>query len=286
VSPVAAQDLVVGAYTPAPIGLNIATIIANISAGDLSFDPSLPVEQGHTTLGVVVGAYNRTLSIAGRFASVGLGAPYLGGHIEGVVSGQFQETSRSGIGDVSGRIAINLFGARAMTLAEFAPYRPRTVFGLSLAVGIPVGQYDSARVINIGTNRWAFKPEAGFMRTHGRWTFEADAGAALFTDNTNFRNGGTYAQAPILTTQVHVMYTIRPAFWIAGDANFWSGGRTTTNGVPALERQHNSRVGATAAIPIRRRQLRIAYSAGAYTRLGGDFSTLGVSYSYAWAGRP
>jgi hypothetical protein len=286
VSSARAQDLVVGAYNPGPIGFNVATIVANISSGDLSFDPSLPVEQGNATLGVVVGAYTRTLNIGGRFASVGLAAPYLAGHIEGVLLGQFQETSRSGIGDLSGRIAINLHGARAMTLPEFARYRPTNVFGLSLAIGIPVGQYDPARVINIGTNRWSFKPEAGFMHTRGRWTFEADAGATLFTDNTNFRNGGTYDQAPILATQFHVMYTIRPAFWVAGDANFWSGGRTTTNGLEALEQQHNSRAGLTVAIPIRKRQLRIAYSAGTYTRLGGDFSTLGVSYSYAWAGRP
>ena len=286
VSAVRAQDLVVGAYNPGPVGFNVATIVANVSSGDLSFDPSLPVEEGNATLGVVGGAYNSTMNFGGRFARIGLAAPFIAGLVEGVLLGQFQETSRSGIGDLSGRIAINLYGARAMLLPEFARYRPTNVFGLSLAVGIPVGQYDPARVINIGTNRWSFKPEGGFMHTRGRWTFEADAGATLFTDNTNFRNGGTYDQAPILTTQVHVMYTIRPAFWIAGDANFWSGGRTTTNGVRALERQHNSRAGATVAIPIRKRQLRIAYSAGTYTRLGGDFSTLGLSYSYAWAGRP
>jgi hypothetical protein len=31
--------------------------------------------------------------------------------------------------------------------------------------------------------------------------------------------------------------------------------------------------------------VRIAYSVGAYTTIGGDFQSLGVSYSYAWAAR-
>ena len=111
-------------------------------------------------------------------------------------------------------------------------------------------------------------------------------GVVFFTDNTDFRDGGTYQQAPILSTQGHLIYTIRPGFWVAGDGNFWSGGRAKTNGVQAAERQQNSRLGVTLAVPIQRRQLRIAYSFGAYTRIGGDFSSLGVSYSYAWLGRP
>ena len=112
--------------------------------------------------------------------------------------------------------------------------------------------------------------------------FEGDVGGAFFTDNTNFRNGGTRAQAPIFTFQGHVIYTFRPGFWAAVDGNFWRGGRITTNGVAATELQHNSRFGATVAVPIGRQQVRIAVSSGAYTRLGGDFTSIGVSYSYAW----
>ena len=74
--------------------------------------------------------------------------------------------------------------------------------------------------------------------------------------------------------------------WIAGDANAWTGGRLTNNGTENIEQQRNSRLGLTLALPVARRQLRIAYSFGAYTTIGGDFQSVGVSYSYAWAGRP
>jgi hypothetical protein len=285
-SAAAAQHLVPGAYTPAPVGVNVVSIVANFNVGDVSFDPALSIENGRATVGAAVVAYNRTLTLAGRFASIGLVAPYVVGHVEGILLGQLQETSRSGPGDLSTRVAINLVGAPAMTREQFAAYRPTTVLGVSVAGGVPVGQYDPGRVINIGTNRWSIRPEAGFSRTRGRWTFEGNAGAAFFTDNTNFRHGGTYQQAPIVSMQGHLIYAVRPGFWVAGDGNFWSGGRVTTNGVVATARQQNSRLGATLAVPIRRQQLRIAYSLGAYTTIGGDFSSLGVSYSYAWMGRP
>ena len=82
-------------------------------------------------------------SIAGRFASVGVLAPYVLGHVNGILLGEFQETSRAGLGNPSARVAINLFGAPAMTLQQFAAYRPTTVLGVSLTVGVPVGQVDT-----------------------------------------------------------------------------------------------------------------------------------------------
>jgi hypothetical protein len=104
----------------------------------------------------------------------------------------------------------------------------------------------------------------------------------FYTDNTNYVNGGVKEQAPIVAFQGHVIYTMRPGYWVAFDGNFWHGGRTTVNGLASTVEQNNSRMGATFAIPIQRHQIRIAASSGAYTRLGGDFTSVGVSYSYAW----
>jgi outer membrane putative beta-barrel porin/alpha-amylase len=281
-----AQDLVPGAFRPVPVSINVVTLAATINGGDIAFDPSLPLDQGQSTLGVFIVGFNRTLSISGRFASIGIGAPIVLGHVQGLVLGQFAETSRTGAGDLVSRIAINLYGAPAMTPREFAAYRPGTVVGVSATVGVPIGQYDPALFINIGANRWSIKPEVGVSRTEGRWTFEGDLGATFFGENTDFA-GGTRSQAPIVETQAHLIYTFRPALWIAGDGNFWTGGRVTTAGVEAVLEQRNSRLGITVAVPVKRQQVRISYSAGAFTTIGGDYQSLGASYSYAWAaGRP
>jgi hypothetical protein len=226
----------------------------------------------------------RTLNIAGRFANVGVGIPLVLGHVEGQVLGQLQDASRSGVGDMTLRVAMNLYGAPAMTLKEFASYRTSTIVGLSLSVGAPVGQYNPSLYINLGTNRWSFRPELGIARTRGRWTFEGDLGAVFFTDNTNYLNGNTREQAPIVSLQGHLIYTIRAGYWVAADGNFWKGGRVTTNGTSASLEQKNSRVGTTFAVPIRRQQVRISYSFGAYTTIGGDYHSIGFSYNYAWRG--
>ncbi len=280
-----AQDLVPGVYTPSPVGFNVVTLVANFHKGDVTFDPSLPVEDGRASItGMAIG-YTRTFNLAGRYANAGLVVPFMHGHLEGILLGQFEERTRSGPADAAVRIAVNLYGGPAMTRKDFAGYRATTIVGLSLGVVLPVGQYDPSKIINISTHRWSFKPEIGVSRRRGRWTIEGDLGGVFFTDNTNFFNGGRREQAPIVAFQGHLLYTIRPGFWVAMDGNFWRGGRVTTNGTKAIEQQQNSRLGATLAVPIRRHQLRIAYSSGAYTRLGGDFHSIGVSYSYAWTRR-
>jgi hypothetical protein len=282
----AAQDLVPGAYTPAPVGINVVTLATVFNGGSIAFDPSLPIEDASADIGAMVFGVNRTLGIAGRYANVGVGMPFLVGHLEGQVLGQFQEADRRGFGDLGARVAINLHGAPAMTRQQFASYRPRTIVGLSFVVGVPVGQYDSARYINLGSNRWSFRPELGISRTVGKWTFEGDIGGMFFTDNTNYVNGATRKQAPIVAFQAHLIRIFRPGLWVAGDGNFWRGGRVTTTGAPALLEQKNSRLGITLAVPIRRQQVRVAYSFGAYTTIGGDYHSIGLSYSYAWARRP
>jgi hypothetical protein len=171
-----------------------------------------------------------------------------------------------------------------MTPQEFARFRPSTVVGVSLTVGVPIGQYDSTRYVNLGTNRWTFKPEVGVSRTRDRWTLEGAAGVGFFTDNGDYV-GAVRQQAPIVAVQGHVIHRFRPGYWFAVDGNFWKGGLVTTNGVDQAEDQQNSRVGATLAVPIQRQQVRISYSFGAFTRLGGDFQQVGVSYSYVWAAR-
>lgn len=282
---VRAQDLVPGAYTPAPIGFNILNITGAFSYGDIAFDPSLPIEDAHSTVGAMGIGIGRTLNIGGRFANIGVGIPLVIGHVEGLVLDQFQEASRRGQGDLGVRVAVNLYGAPAMTRQQFAAYRATTIVGVSLGVGAPIGQYDSTKYVNLGTNRWSFRPELGIMRTRGRWTFEGDIGAVFFSDNTNYVNDATRAQAPIVGLQGHLIHTFRPGFWVAADGNYWRGGRLTINGDRTPSEQENSRIGATLAYPVRRHQLRFSYSFGAYTTIGGDFHALGMSYNYAWAAR-
>ncbi|HSO23705.1 MAG TPA: transporter, partial [Chondromyces sp.] len=168
----------------------------------------------------------------------------------------------------------------------FRSYRPRTLVGASLIVRAPTGEYDSSKVINIGTNRWGFKPEIGVVQVVGKWAFDAYVGGWYFTDNTDFLGGKTRTQDSIFSSQFHVRYFFKRTLWGAADANFWRGGQTAVDGVSNDDLQRNSRVGLTFAWQVAPRHgLRFAASRGAFTRIGGDFESVGVSYSYSWMKR-
>lgn len=279
-----AQELDPNAYSPAPTGMNIAVAAYTYNSGDLAFDASVPITDASAKINMTALGYVRTFGLAGRLSSLSLVLPYARGDLEGLVFGDFTTAYRSGIADPRLRFAINLYGVPAMTPKQFA-VRPRDkwILGSSLAVSLPMGQYNPDKLVNIGQNRWAFKPELGLSRTSGKWIFEVDAGAWFYLDNTNFYGGQTRHQDPLLSAQWHVIYTFRPRMWLALDANYYSGGRTTLNGAQKNDEQHNSRMGLTYALPLTpQHSLKFSYSRGAITNIGAAFDSFGVAWQYVW----
>ena len=63
--------------------------------------------------------------------------------------------------------SFNLFGAPALSAKDFANYRQDLIVGVSLQVSAPLGQYDNSKLLNLGNNRWSFKPELGYFQ--GLW---------------------------------------------------------------------------------------------------------------------
>ncbi len=277
------QELEPGAYWPLPSGLNIVTGVVSVNQGDVTFEPSLPVNDASATIGTTAFAFARAFSLGGRSASVSATLPVVGGHLEGQYLGEHTEVDRLGLGDPRLRIAMNLFGAPAMTPSEFGSYRQQLIVGVSFTAAPPLGQYDSAKLINLGTNRWSFKPEVGLSRTYGQWVVELMVGAWLFTDNTHFAGARTRQQDPIVLTQVHITHRFTPSTWLAADVNYFTGGRTTISGKQNVDFQRNSRIGATFSKGLNRRQaIRASVSRGAYTTIGADFTSIAVGYNYAW----
>ncbi len=278
-----AQELEPRAYSPSPIGANFVVLSSTRSTGDVVFDPSVPISNVEARLNAAVAAYGRTFDFFGRSASAGLATPYVWGTVSGDVGQQSAEITRSGLADTQLRFAVNLLGGPALTPAQFAVRKPEATIGASLTVLAPTGQYDSAKLINIGTNRWGFKPEIGFAYPHGHWFFETYVAAWFYTENPDFFGGVRREQAPLFSLQGHVSYTIRPRMWVAFDATYYNGGRTTQNGIRQNNLEANSRLGLTFSLPLSARQsVKFAASDGATTRVGGDFVTYGIAWQYLW----
>jgi hypothetical protein len=278
-----AQELEPGAYWPIPKGLNVATAVVSVNRGDVTFDPSLPVDEASATVSTTAFAFTRGFGVNGRSANATVVWPIIAGHLDGVYLGERTNVDRFGLGDPRLKIAMNLVGAPAMSPTRFASYRQGLIVGMSLTVAPPIGQYDSTRIVNLGSNRWSFKPELGLSLARGKWIVELMAGVWLFTDNPNFVGGRTREQDPILSTQVHVTRRFKPGVWLAADGNFFKGGRTTIGGKQNLDLQRNSRIGGTLSKALDRHQaIRISVNRGAYTTIGADFTSIAVGYNYAW----
>ncbi len=279
-----AQELEPGAYWAIPEGLNIVTVANTFNWGDVAFEPSAPIDEASARINMTAFAFTRAFSLAGRSANAGVALPVIGGHLEGRYLGEPAAVDRFGLGDPRLRLAMNLYGAPAMTPKEFAAYRQRLILGVSVTVAPPLGQYDPDKLINLGNNRWSIKPELGVSRAWGRWVAEGMAGVWLFTDNNEFVGGRIREQDPIVAVQVHVTFKFKPNMWLAGNANYYTGGQTTIGGRQNLDLQRNSRVGATFSAGLNRNSaIRLSVSRGAYTTIGADFTAIAAGYNYAWA---
>jgi hypothetical protein len=86
----------------------------------------------------------------------------------------------------------------------------------------------------------------------------------------------------------HLSYDFKPRLWVSLDGNFWYRGETSLSGVPnAKTTERNSRIGATASMPISKHQsLKFSYNNGAYINYGGNFQNVSVAWQYSWIGWP
>jgi hypothetical protein len=282
-----AQELTPRAYAPNPTGGNIVVLGYGRSTGGVLFDPSLPFDDVNAAINSGSLLYGRTFGLFGRSANAAVALPYVWGEIDGFVEGEYRRITRSGLSDLRGQLTVNLLGGPALAPREFAARPPGTILGLSLAVVAPTGQYDPSKLINIGSNRWSLKPEMGVSKTWGRWYLELYGGVWVFSDNTDFFGGSVREQDPIGTFQAHVSYTFRLRLWLAANATFYTGGRTTLDGAAKADLQRNSRLGLTLALPVGRRSaVKVAWASGFTTRVGADFDSLGVAFQMVWFRRP
>lgn len=281
---VAAQELEPRSYSPAPIGANFLVVGYSYQSGEVVFDPASPISDVSASLSSANLAYGRSFGLFGRLATLSIAVPGAWGSVSGSIGEQRRSITRSGFADIRARFVVNLLGGPALTPKEFAARPPSTTLGFSVVVNAPTGEYDPTKLINLGTHRWAIKPELGVSSPRGRWTLEAAAGAWLFADNDRFYPGSVVrSQDPLWTAQGHVGYTFRPQLWAALDATYYTGGRTYADGVRSATRQQNSRLGATLSVPLKRgHTIKLLAARGVTARVGSRFDTYSVAYQYLW----
>jgi hypothetical protein len=278
-----AQEIEPRAYSNIPVGLNFMALGYVHSQGDLSFDASVPIEDVHLRIDGTFLAYVRSFGFFGRSASVAVAFPYAWLAGEATFRGERVERKVDGLADPKVRLTVNVYGAPALTVEEFPEYKQNLVVGVSVAVSAPLGQYDSRHLLNVGTNRWAVKPEVGLSKAWGPLILEAAAGVTFYTPNNDFLRGRKLERAPVYSLQAHLIYNLPHGIWAALDTVGYRGGRITLDGVEGEALQENLRVGLTFSFPVTRHSsIKITGSTGAYARFGGNFNTGAIAWQVGW----
>jgi hypothetical protein len=209
--------------------------------------------------------------------------PYTSGDWEGLLDEEFDTRSASGFGDVRAEISWNIFGAPALTSEQIKNYQQKTIIGSSLRIFIPTGEYDSSKLINLGSNRWSFRAEIGVSRAFGKWAAELITSVWVFGDNDNFFGGQHLSQDELYAIKTHLVYTFRPGFWLGAGAGYGNGGRTAVDGIPRDNRQENLRVGIHLAYPFNKRHgVNVGWVTATNHGAGSEFDSITIGYQYAW----
>ena len=251
-----AEELDPRRWAHLPIDTNFAGAGYAYTNADISFDPVLKIENGEVDLHTWVGKYIRTFSLFDKTARIGVVQGYQNGRWEGLLDGVPTTVRREGWSDTLVRFAINLYGAPPLKGHEYIEYRNakkiETIIGAGMSVQLPTGDYMDDKLINLGTNRFTFRPQAGIVHMRGKWTFEATGIVALFTENNEFFNGKKLEQDPQYALNTHLIYTFRPGVWASASAGYDYGGRSTVDGIKKNDRKQNIAWAFSFGVPFNR----------------------------------
>ncbi|GAO44666.1 transporter [Flavihumibacter petaseus] len=278
-----AQELEPRAYANLPKGTNAIALVYGYSAGNVLTDPSRPISDGKIkahTLGI---GYVRTFGLFNKLARVQLTWPFsfLSGTAK--VGGMDTSTARNGFSDARIRIGINLLGSPALSPKEFRTFKQKTILGVSLVTSIPLGLYYPQKLINLGANRWGFKPEIGVSQRWQHFYAEAYAGVWFYTDNTSYLGNKVQSQAPVYSFQAHTNYIFNNQMWIGLNGNWFSGGVTKVDGKAVGNLENNWRIGATFGVPVsKQHSLKAQFHIGAFTNTGYDYNIVMLSWQYVF----
>ena len=209
------QELEPRVYSPAPVGTNFVAATYGHSGGDFLPDPTLPIQNASLQFNSANFGYYHAFGLFGRQTSVALAVPYVWGSGNALVSGVQASIYRSGLADPVVRFSYILHGSPALSPQDFSKISHKMIVGASVVITAPLGQYDPRVMVNIGTNRWSFRPQVGLSMEFRKWTFDLYLGASFFTENSHFLGSHVRRQDPLGATQVHISRTFRPGMWIA-----------------------------------------------------------------------
>jgi len=284
-----AQDLEPRRWSHLPVGLNVVGVGTALTDGDIFFDPLLRIDDATFELYGIGASYVRSFDWLGKSVRFDATLPYASGRWEGLLDGEYASRRRRGFGDPRIRFSMNLYGAPPLSGKAFAQYRQQnpinTTIGAALEVVLPLGEYNSDWLLNLGGNRYVFRPQLGVLHQRHKWQFEATGSLFLFQDNDEFWKGTRLEQESLWFLQGHIIYGFKPGWWASLSGGYAYGGEATVNGVPKNNSTRSSYWALSVGLPLSARQaLKLTLvAADTHVRAGANSNALLAAWSVNWA---
>jgi hypothetical protein len=271
-------------YNNTPIGINQLELAYAHVHSNASIDTSLPITGAKVDLNQGIVDYTRYFGVLHRLLWLEAAVPVAG--LSGSVVGTGIHASITGAGDSSYTAGMLLRGGPALRAEEFEKYRPTSTLGISLTMTAPTGSYNANRILNLGSDRWSFKPEVALSHPFGpeqKWEVEAYGNVYFYTDNTSYHGKEVLRQEALPGLEGHLSYAFNDRLWASLDTRYSFRGSTLLNGVDQNNPQRNFILGSEMNISINaRNSLVLEFGKAVVHRNGPSIVGFSLKYDYAW----
>jgi len=279
------QEIEPRRWASLPLGTNVIGAGYAHTFGDIFFDPLIQAEDVSVTVNSFVVSYVRPFKLAKKSARLDVTATYAIAHWEGLLSGEPTTVNRNGFVDPRIRFSINLLGPPSIGPEELKNYYMEhpvnTILGASIAVTLPIGQYYSDKLLNLGQNQFVLVTQLGIVHNWNHWSYEFTGSAVFYGDNPNFFGGQKKKQDPTLAFQTHLIRQFKLGYWASISAAYGLGGQSVVNRQPNADNRKDLQGALSFGFPITKFQdLKVAYVRSETLRdIGSNLNILILGWS-------
>ena len=305
--PANAQDDGARTYWKGRAGTNVVSfqyLNMHLQASDtLQFDPAHYIYPGaDAEADIFVLSWARHMTLFDR-PSI-LSANLVGGSVDvefattvtppeflppGIVPGASFSQSASGYADPSVQLDVNLIGTpKINAIFDYLNYEPTWTLDAALMLGVPLGEYDSNKIANLGLNRFygrlafPFKYHFRVFTPGYMSSFELVPSVWLFAENDDFL-GRKMQNDPMWQLEAHWTHDFTRHFFGSIDLLYRNGFQSEINGVNLGSDIEIGDLGFTLNFSVTDNvTIRTSFSSNVFGDSDIDSSMIRLQFVYAW----
>ncbi|MBW2567406.1 MAG: hypothetical protein JRE24_11160 [Deltaproteobacteria bacterium] len=283
-------------------GVSVQYLNLNMQASDSQqFDPGQYIyANSDAEANIFIANYVRHMTLFNRPSS--LAVNLAGGSVDvdvsgavagflppGVSVGDSFSQSASGYADPSIQYVINLFGTPPLKANfDLLDYEPTWTIDAAVMLGLPIGEYDDDKLVNLGLNRWfgrialPIKYHFGVFTRGYMKSLELIPSVWLFAENDDFL-GQKLENDPMWQIEAHLTNDFTPSFFGSLDLLYRSGFQSEINGVEVGDDLDIGNLGFTFNYQVTDNlAIRTSYSSNVFGDNDLDNSIIRMQFVYGW----